>query len=112
MNLEELIFIKESLQELEATAEKFNWGPSCEMAEERQKEALRIIRRAIKEAKKDAGVVELDQLSEYEKLKDEIEEFIAAHELSNPHFLRDEEIIKYFSASKEKHVKKALKELR
>jgi hypothetical protein len=40
MNLEELIFIKESLQELEATAEKFNWGPSCEMAEERQKDCV------------------------------------------------------------------------
>ena len=30
------------------------------------------------------------------KLLDEVEEFIGDHELSNPHYLLDEEIIKYF----------------
>jgi hypothetical protein len=48
MTLEELIKIKESLEELEATAEKFNWGPSQSFAQERQKEAIRIVKREIK----------------------------------------------------------------
>lgn len=48
MTLEELIKIKESLEELEATAEKFNWGPSQAFAQQRQKEAIRIVKREIK----------------------------------------------------------------
>jgi hypothetical protein len=48
----------------------------------------------------------------FDKLKDEIEEFIGEHNLSNPHYLFDEDIIKYFSHYKKKHVKKALEELR
>jgi hypothetical protein len=46
------------------------------------------------------------------KLLDEVEEFISDHEHSNPHYLFDEEIIKYFSQYKKKHVKLALEELR
>lgn len=52
MTLEEAIKVKESLEELEATAEKFNWGPSQAFAQQRQEEALRIIRREIKAIKK------------------------------------------------------------
>ena len=48
MTLEEAIKVKESLDELEATAEKFDWGPSQHFAQERQKEALRIIRKEIR----------------------------------------------------------------
>ncbi len=48
MTLEELIKIKESLEELEATAEKFDWGPSQAFAQQRQKEAIRIVKREIK----------------------------------------------------------------
>jgi hypothetical protein len=48
MTLEELIKVKESLEELEATAEKFNWGPSQAFAQQRQKEAIRIVKREIK----------------------------------------------------------------
>jgi hypothetical protein len=48
----------------------------------------------------------------FEKLKDAIEEFIAEHELKNPHYLRDAEIKAYFSDVKEKHIMKAIKELR
>ena len=48
----------------------------------------------------------------FDKLKDEIEEFIGGHDLSNPHYLFDEDIIKAFSHYKKKHVKKALEELR
>lgn len=48
----------------------------------------------------------------FAKLLDEIEEFIGEHNLSNPHYLFDEEIIKYFSHYKKKHVKRALEELR
>ena len=48
----------------------------------------------------------------FKELLDEIEEFIGAHNLSNPHYLFDEDIIKAFSHYKKKHVKKALEELR
>jgi hypothetical protein len=48
----------------------------------------------------------------FDSLRDEVEEFIAAHELSNPHYLFDEEIIKHFCMYKPKHVKKAIEEVR
>lgn len=48
MTLQEAIKVKESLQELEATAEKFDWGPSQAFAQQRQAEALRIIKKEIK----------------------------------------------------------------
>lgn len=48
----------------------------------------------------------------FKELLDEIEEFIGGHDLSNPHYLFDEDIIKVFSHYKKKHVKKALEELR
>ena len=48
----------------------------------------------------------------FTKLKDEIEEFIAEHERSNPHYLPNDVILKEFSMYKPKHVKKAIKELR
>ena len=52
MTLEEAIKVKESLEELEATAEKFDWGPSQSFAQERQKEAIRIVKREINFLKK------------------------------------------------------------
>lgn len=51
MTLEEAIKIKESLEELEATAEKFDWGPSQAFAQQRQDEAIRIIKKEIKQLK-------------------------------------------------------------
>lgn len=51
LTLDELKKIKESLQELEATAETFNWGPSLEFARQRQAEALRLVKREIKAVK-------------------------------------------------------------
>ena len=48
----------------------------------------------------------------FKELLDEIEEFIGAHNLSNPHYLFDEDIIKAFPHYKKKHVKRALEELR
>ena len=48
MTLDEAIKVKESLEELEATAEKFDWGPSQAFAQQRQSEAIRIIKREIK----------------------------------------------------------------
>ena len=51
MTLEEAIKVKESLEELEATAEKFDWGPSQAFAQQRQDEAIRIIKREIKQLK-------------------------------------------------------------
>ena len=48
----------------------------------------------------------------FAKLLDEVEEFIGEHNRSNPHYLFDEEIIKYFDHYKKKHVKRALEELR
>ncbi len=51
MTLEEAIKVKESLEELEATAEKFDWGPSQAFAQRRQSEAIQIIKREIKKLK-------------------------------------------------------------
>lgn len=47
MTLAEAIKIKESLEELSADVEDFSWGPTLYFAQERQKEALRIIRKEI-----------------------------------------------------------------
>jgi hypothetical protein len=47
LTLEDAIKVKESLKELEATAEKFNWGPSQAFAQQRQAEAIKIINREI-----------------------------------------------------------------
>ena len=52
MTLKEAIKVKESLQELTADVEIFNWGPSWEFANQRKEEALKIIKREIKELKK------------------------------------------------------------
>jgi len=48
----------------------------------------------------------------FNRLLDEVEEFIAEHELRNRHYLRDEDIIKCFSNYEKKYVKQAIKELR
>lgn len=52
MTLEEAIKVKESLEELSADVETFNWGPSWEFANQRKAEAIKIIKREIKELKK------------------------------------------------------------
>lgn len=48
MTLEEAVKVKESLRELSADVETFNWGPSWEFANQRKTEALRIINKEIK----------------------------------------------------------------
>jgi hypothetical protein len=52
MTLEEAVKVKESLEELEATAEKFDWGPSQYLARQQQAEAIQIIKQAIEELKR------------------------------------------------------------
>jgi hypothetical protein len=51
MTLEEAIKVKESLKELTADVETFNWGPSWEFANQRKQEALRIIKKEIERLK-------------------------------------------------------------
>ena len=51
MTLEEAVKVKESLKELTADVETFNWGPSWEFANQRKAEALRIIQREIRSLK-------------------------------------------------------------
>lgn len=51
MTLEEAIKVEESLKELTADVETFNWGPSWEFANQRKAEALKIIRREIRKLK-------------------------------------------------------------
>jgi hypothetical protein len=48
----------------------------------------------------------------FKELVEEISEFLGDHNLKNPHYLFDEDIIKIFSHYKKKHVKRALEELR
>ncbi len=55
MTLEELQKVLESLKDLEATAEKFDWGPSQAFAQQRQAEAIKIIKREINFLKKKAA---------------------------------------------------------
>ena len=51
MTLEDLQKVLESLEELDADVEKFSWGPTHSFAVKRQAEAIRIIKRAIKDLK-------------------------------------------------------------
>ena len=51
MTLEEAIKVEESLKELTADVETFNWGPGWEFANQRKAEALKIIRREIRKLK-------------------------------------------------------------
>ena len=51
MTLEDAIKVKESLEEMRPHVEDFSWGPTHSFAEQRQREALRIIRREIKQLK-------------------------------------------------------------
>ena len=51
MTLEEAFKVKESLKELSADVETFNWGPSLEFANQRKAEALQIIEKEIKRLK-------------------------------------------------------------
>lgn len=51
MTLEEAVKVEESLKELSADVEVFNWGPSWEFANQRRAEALKIIRREIRKLK-------------------------------------------------------------
>jgi hypothetical protein len=48
----------------------------------------------------------------FDKLVNEVEEYIAARGLCNPHYLFDKEIIEVFSDVKKKHVKKAIEMVR
>lgn len=50
MTLTELVKVKESLEELIADPQ-IDFGPAYEMAKRRKQEALRIVNRAIREAK-------------------------------------------------------------
>jgi hypothetical protein len=49
----------------------------------------------------------------FKQLVEEVSEFIADHDMVNPHYLFDEDIIKVFeSIYKKKHIKLALQEIR
>lgn len=48
LTLEELIKIKESLDELSVDVEYFSWGPSYEFAQQRKAEALKLVKREIR----------------------------------------------------------------
>jgi hypothetical protein len=48
----------------------------------------------------------------FQKIVEEISEFLGEHNRTNHHYLFDEDIIKIFSHYKKKHVKRALEELR
>jgi hypothetical protein len=56
--------------------------------------------------------MKLNKPEKLTKIQDEVEEFIAAHELKTHHYLSDEEIIAEFSGYRKKHVKEAIDNLR
>jgi polyribonucleotide nucleotidyltransferase len=56
--------------------------------------------------------MKLTRLEKLQKIQDEVEEFIAAHDLKNHHYLSDKEIIAEFSMYRKKHVREAINNLR
>jgi hypothetical protein len=52
LTLDELKKIQESLKECRPHVEDFSWGPSLSFAEQRKEEALKLLKREIKELKK------------------------------------------------------------
>jgi hypothetical protein len=56
--------------------------------------------------------MKLNKTEKLQKIQDEVEEFIAAHDLKNHHYLSDTEIIAEFSMYKKKHVREAINNLR
>jgi uncharacterized protein Yka (UPF0111/DUF47 family) len=54
LSLEELKEIRDSLRELDPDVEKFSWGPSHSLANERKRKALRKLNREIQRIEKDA----------------------------------------------------------
>jgi hypothetical protein len=66
-----------------------------------------------KELAREVGVeMKLNRLEKLQKIQDEVEEFIAAHELKNHHYLSDKEIMAEFGMYKRKHIKEVLDNLR
>ena len=104
MKLEDLQKVWNSLAELSPDVTEFSGGPSYALAVKRLVEARKLIKHAILKAE--------DKEVEFQKIKDEIEEFIAEHDMSNQHYLDDAVIIEYFDYYTPKQVKKALKDLR
>lgn len=56
MTLIEAEKIKSSLNELSPDLESHSWGPSLEFAKDRQREALRIIRREIRRLRQEESL--------------------------------------------------------
>ena len=76
MNLEEATKVLESLEELSPDIEDFSRGPSYELARKRQNDAIKIIKKQIKELKQnkkenDLGVGHLDSLDICEQCGEE-----------------------------------------
>lgn len=72
MNLEEATKVLDSLQELEPNVEDFSWGPTLHFAQARQKEAIKILKKYIKELKhqkkkNEAGCGPMDSLEKCEQ---------------------------------------------
>jgi DNA-binding FadR family transcriptional regulator len=57
-------------------------------------------------------MIQHERISCGKKVQDEVEEFIASHELKTHHYLPDKEIIAEFSMYKKKHVREAISNLR
>lgn len=49
MTLNDIKVILESLKECKPAVEDFSWGPSLDIAEQRRKSALKILKQSIKE---------------------------------------------------------------
>jgi hypothetical protein len=56
--------------------------------------------------------MKLNKTEKLQKIQDEVEDFIATHELKTHHYLSDKEIITEFSIYKKKHVREAINNLR
>jgi hypothetical protein len=56
--------------------------------------------------------MKLNKIEKLQKIQDEVEEFIAAHELKTHRYLEGKEIIAEFSMYKKKHVREAINNLR
>jgi hypothetical protein len=56
MTVEELNFVRDTIENLVVDSELFSWGPSYEIMNREKKRAISILNREIKEQKKKDGI--------------------------------------------------------
>lgn len=92
MTLKQAQAVLESLKELSVDVEYFSWGPSYSYAQKRQKDAIKIMNRVVKELKhqqkaQELGCGMLDSLTECPECHEMtlVSKMAGGYECKNPH---------------------------